>query len=234
MTQQRLNTFNIDLHTHTWYSADSVTAPAQLVRRARGVGLDRIAVTDHGTIEGAREAQALDPELIIVGEEIGCAGGVELIGLYLSKHIDNGHTVETTALRIREQGGVVYVPHPFAYLRRSMARAEQLLRAADVVEVFNSRAFYPPWNRKARERAAALRLRTAISSDAHMPWELGRAYGIVPAFDSAAELLNALWKVQPCVRRRATPFIHALSMGIHLSRRAVGRGHGVPLRDVPS
>lgn len=222
-------TFNIDLHTHTWYSADAITSPSLLVRRARDAGLDRIAITDHGTIDGAREAQAIDPGLVIVGEEISCAEGVELIGLYLSERIDNGHSVETTAHLIREQGGLVYAPHPFAYLRHAQARARQLLRAADIIEVFNSRAFYAPWNRQAGVHARRLQLRAAISSDAHMPWELGCAYSIVPAFNSPGELLDVIGRVQPCVRKRATPLIHVLSIGIHLCRVAVGRGHGVPL-----
>ena len=75
----------VDLHSHTRYSLDATTTPQQLVQRAREAGLDRIAVTDHGEIEGALRARELDPALVIVGEEIRCRCGVELIGLFLTE-----------------------------------------------------------------------------------------------------------------------------------------------------
>src|SRR5262245_23225637 len=134
----------VDLHSHTWHSGDSLTSPAALVRRARAVGLDRIAVTDHGAIEGAFEARALDPELVIVGEEIKCACGTDVIGLFLSELIPVGQTLEATARQIHDQGGVVYAPHPYAYITRPRRRAADVLAVADVVEVFNSRASYKP------------------------------------------------------------------------------------------
>src|SRR5689334_6323857 len=106
----------VDLHSHTWYSGDSLTSPETLVRRARAAGLDRIAVTDHGAIEGAFAARGFDPELVIVGEEIRCGCGTDVIGLFLQELIPVGLSLRETASRIREQGGVVYAPHPFAYL----------------------------------------------------------------------------------------------------------------------
>lgn len=223
------STCYVDLHTHTWYSADSSMSPAVLVRRARAAGLNRVAVTDHGTISGALEAQALDAELIIIGEEVRCAGGVELIGLFLTERIANGLSAQITAQRIREQGGIVYAPHPFAYLHHISRTTDELLRVADIVEVFNSRAFYPPWNRQAQRRALELGLRMATSSDAHMPWELGRAYSEVPAFETAGELLEAMWQAEQRIRTRATPLIHALSIGLSMLRHMAGRGHGTPL-----
>ncbi|MEJ2320059.1 MAG: PHP domain-containing protein [Gemmatimonadales bacterium] len=108
-------TIRVDLHTHTRRSPDASLRPVELVLRARDAGLDRIAVTDHGEIDGALEARELAPDLVIVGEEIRCRGRTELIGLFLSERIPMGLPIEEVVERIRDQDGVVYAPHPYAY-----------------------------------------------------------------------------------------------------------------------
>ena len=70
----------VDFHAHTKYSRDSTLRPSELIERARAAGLDRIAVTDHNRMDGAWAAHALDPSLIILGEEVDCAQGEDLIG----------------------------------------------------------------------------------------------------------------------------------------------------------
>jgi len=117
----------VDLHTHTRWSPDAVTTPSELVERAAEVGLDRVAVTDHGEIDGALEARALDPGRVIVGEEIRCACGTELIGLFLEERIPMGLDAREVARRIADQGGVVYAPHPYAYARRPRRKARVAL-----------------------------------------------------------------------------------------------------------
>ena len=99
----------IDLHSHTCYSPDARTTPAQLI----------------------------DPERIIVGEEIRCRCRTELIGLFLSDRIPEGLPIESVVERIRDQGGLVYAPHPWAYLVRPGRHARRAVRSADIVEVFN-------------------------------------------------------------------------------------------------
>ena len=143
--------FDVDFHSHTSFSHDGHTSPRDLVERAREVGLDRIAVTDHGTIEGALRARELDPELVIVGEEIRCACHVELIGLFLTDRIPMRLPFNEVVERIRDQGGAIYAPHPFAYPREPRRRAARALAVADVVEAINARAFLPWWNRTATE-----------------------------------------------------------------------------------
>lgn len=211
--------FRMDLHTHTDHSIDGWTPPDVLVARARAAGLDRIAVTDHGTIDGALAAQAIDPDLVIVGEEIRCADDTELIGLFLSRHVPDGLGVAETARRIRLQGGVVYAPHPFAYLTRGSEHARRALAVADVAEAFNARAFWPPWNRAATELAGRRGLRLAAGSDAHFPWEIGRAYVELPVFQSAEGLLEALARGNPVAVRTSSPVVHLGSVALHALRR---------------
>lgn len=213
----------VDLHSHTRRSPDAWTSPRSLVLRARKRGLYRIAVTDHGTIAGALEARTLDPELVIVGEEIRCVDETELIGLFLERHIEGGLSVEETARRIRAQGGVVYAPHPFAYRERGAEHARRALAVADVVESFNSRAFRDGWNRAAGELARRRGLPVAAGSDAHFPWEIGRGVLEVPAFRTASEFLAVLPQGRPVAVRRGSAVLHFGSIALRLIRERLAR-----------
>ena len=219
----------VDLHSHTWYSGDSVTTPKMLVRRARAAGLDRIAVTDHGTLAGALEARAIDPELVIVGEEISCAGHTHLIGLFLQERIPNRLSIEESARRIREQGGVVYAPHPYAYATSAAKRAQRLLAVADVAETFNARGFLPSWNRKAKAEAERLGLSGGVGSDAHLPWEVGRVYLEMPHFDDANSFLAAVARAHGGRMEPITAAVHVSGFALLAARTLIGRGHGTPL-----
>jgi hypothetical protein len=210
--------FRVDLHAHTRCSTDAWTAPAVLVRRAAAVGLDRIAVTDHGRLDGALEAAALAPDRIIVGEEVRCREGVDLIGLFLREPLPDHASIAEAAAAIRNQGGVVYAPHPFAYLTRAPERAAVVLAVADVVEVFNARAFAPAWNRRAARAAAAAGRPGFASTDAHFPWEIGRAWTALPRFTDAVSFLAAACSARPMGRRRGSSLLHVGSIALSLAR----------------
>ncbi|MGH7553823.1 MAG: PHP domain-containing protein [Longimicrobiales bacterium] len=209
----------VDLHTHTSYSRDSTLAPAELVERARGVGLDRIAVTDHNRIDGAYAAHAIDPSLVILGEEIACRGGLHLIGLFIHERIPPGLEVEEAAERIRAQNGIVYAPHPFALLWRPTPRGERLLAVSDAVEVFNGRAFLPIWNRRAVRVARARQLLIGAGTDGHFAYEIGGSWTEMPSFATAAEFLRALEHARPYHVRQPSPFVHVASLGVQLAKR---------------
>jgi predicted metal-dependent phosphoesterase TrpH len=218
----------VDLHSHTRYSRDSILEPAELLRRARRAGLDRIAITDHNVIDGAQRASELDPAMVIVGEEVNCREGTHLIGLFLHERVPPGLPVEEVALRIREQGGVVYAPHPFAYLRSPMQHATRAMAVADAVEVFNSRAFLPLWNRRALGEAVARGLPLAAGSDGHFAHEIGAAWTELPAFESAEDFRRSLSESRAVGVRTQNPLIHLASFGIQVGKaagKAFGRNH---------
>jgi predicted metal-dependent phosphoesterase TrpH len=206
----------VDLHSHTRYSRDSLLKPAELVARARSLGLHRIAVTDHNELDGAREAKAIDPSLVIIGEEIDCEDGTHLIGLFLRERIPPGLSVQDTAARIREQGGVVYAPHPYAYLSVAVSRALRTIAVADVVEVFNARAFLPAWNRRALDAARARGLPLAAGTDSHFAFEIGSAWTELPEFDNADELRRSLAKARPVSRKSQSPLVHCGSFAVEM------------------
>jgi predicted metal-dependent phosphoesterase TrpH len=213
-------TIRVDLHTHTRRSPDASLRAEELVQRARDAGLSRIAVTDHGEIEGALEARELAPELVIVGEEIRCRGRTELIGLFLSERIPMGIPVEEVVERIRDQDGVVYAPHPYAYPYRPGWHLRRAIAAADIVEVFNARAFLNVWNRTADSAARANGLPRAASSDAHFPFEVGRAYTEMSAFTNASGFLAAMHQARPAGLQLTHPGAHVVSLSIKAARMA--------------
>jgi predicted metal-dependent phosphoesterase TrpH len=216
----------VDLHSHTRYSRDSVMTPAQLVARARAVGLHRVAVTDHNTIDGAHAASAIDPSLIIIGQEIDTRERTHLIGLFLHERIPPGLPVRETAERIRAQGGAVYAPHPYAYLSEPTRHAEEAIGVADVVEVFNSRAFLPIWNRRALRAAEARQLPAAAGSDSHFSYEIGAAWTELPEFHTADEFRQALRLARAVGRRTQSPFVHVASAAIQMGKRTAQRLRG--------
>lgn len=188
-----VNALRLDLHIHTRASHDCLSEYSDVIATARARGLDRIAVTDHNEIEGALRARDLAPELVIVGEEVKTAEGVDLIGLFISEKIPKGTPAAETAQIIRGQGGLVYVPHPFA---GSKGLGPQTLAAiepyVDVVEVFNARIHKPALNEQARRWAEQRDLPGGAGSDAHTLREIGRGVIEVTEFHGRDEFLAVL------------------------------------------
>ena len=98
----------VEFHCHTDASSDSLTRPADLVAAARRKDLDRLVVTDHNTISGALAAQALDPELIIVGEEIMTTQG-EILAAFITEEIPPYLSPAETIQRLKDQGAFISV-----------------------------------------------------------------------------------------------------------------------------
>ena len=200
----------LDLHMHTCFSPDSLMKPEKLVSRCLETGLNCIAITDHKTIDGALEVRRLAPFRVIIGEEIKSGGG-EIIGLFLEEAIDSGLSPLETVKRIKEQGGLVAIPHPFDHFRRSVIKREALqevLPYVDIVEVFNARNTLQGDNRKALELALEHDILTSAVSDSHTRREVGRTYVEIPDFEFAPSgLLQALAQGN-LVCRPANPLIH--------------------------
>jgi predicted metal-dependent phosphoesterase TrpH len=201
-----------EFHCHTIYSKDSLTQPADLIRAARRKDLDRVIVTDHNSIAGARAAQALDPELIIIGEEIKTTRG-ELLAAFVTEEIPAHLTPEETIQRLRDQGAFISVSHPFDVMRSGHwdeADLLEILPLVDAIETFNSRCFQAEHNTRAAEFARAHGLAGTVGSDAHAAFELGRAHLVLPGFDSGDGLRAVIRQGEP-VTRLSSPFVHITS-----------------------
>ncbi|MHB9089835.1 MAG: PHP domain-containing protein [Chloroflexota bacterium] len=203
--------FRIDLHTHTHFSPDSTAGLIDIMKAVRKRGLDAIAVTDHNRIEGALRLREMAPFLVVVGEEIKTAEG-EIPALL---------SPEETVGRIREQGGVVYVPHPFDRVRPSHLARKALMRiidTVDVVEVINSRTTLPWDNWRAERLAQEHGLLRGAGSDAHIPREIGHAWVELPPFVDAKEFLASMGEGR-AIGRLTTPLVHLTTRWVKLRRR---------------
>jgi predicted metal-dependent phosphoesterase TrpH len=201
-----------DLHVHTIYSGDSRTTLEQAIARCQQVGINCLAVTDHNRIAGALEMQRIAPFKVIVGEEIHTRNG-EVIGFFMQEEIPKGLPVDETVRRIKEQGGLVGVPHPFDNLRQSALQRsslEQILPQIDIIEAFNARVMLRRHNDMAAAFAAERGLPASAGSDAHTVGEIGKAYVEMPEFGNQQEFLAALSQGK-VIGRVSPPWVHIWS-----------------------
>ena len=202
-----------DFHVHTKYSPDCNTPLPKIVSRCLNIGINCIAIADHGTIKGALKMRELAPFTVIVAEEILTTHG-EIMGMFLQEEIPSGLSVEQTIERIRAQNGLICIPHPFDRLRYSALDGdivEELAEQIDVIEVFNARSLLASHANKARLFAQKYGIRQSAGSDAHTAGEIGNAYVEMPEFKGRDDFLPALAKGK-VVGHRTNPIIHFASI----------------------
>ncbi len=213
---------------HTHFSPDSEMSPERLVARCLEVGLSCVAVTDHDSIEGALEVRGLASFTVIIGEEVASSQG-EITGLFLQEQVPPGLSPVETARRIKDQGGLVSLPHPFDRFRRrviSRSALEEMTPYVDIVEVFNARNNMAADDRKAYDFALERQLLTSGVSDAHTPYELGRAHVEMPEFDGTPEDFMRALAEGKIVGRRTSPLIHVLTTFTKAKKRLLGVQRG--------
>lgn len=201
----------LDLHLHTWGSWDCLSDPERVLAQARRRGVDRIAITDHNRLHVALRMAEKYPEHIIPGEEVKTAEGIDVIGLYLEHEIPKGTPAREVIDEVARQGGVAYLPHPFAGGKGGGGRwAEELAPLCDVVEVFNARLHAPAQNAAALDLARRHGRLPGVGSDAHTVGEVARVWIEAPVHDNTPEALrDAL--------TRARPFGRSSSHLVHLA-----------------
>lgn len=214
----------MDMHLHTHRSFDCLNAPERILDAARRRGIGRLVVTDHNEIRGALELRELAPDVVLVGEEVKTREGFDLIGILVTERIPKGTPARETAERIRAQGGVVYVPHPFDTRRAGAGDfLASLADLVDVVEVHNSRCWAPAVNARAERWAEERGKLRGAGSDAHTIREIGAGFVEVPAFEPTREgLLAALGAGRVAGRTRSSPVYRAVSTYAKLHKRLPG------------
>ena len=211
----------VDLHMHTNFSPDSDVEPERLVARCLQVGLNCIAVTDHNTADGALAVREIAPFTVIIAEEVASSEG-EITGLFIQETIPRGLSPQETVRRIKEQGGLVSIPHPFDRFRGhviSQAALDEILPHIDIVEAFNSRNSLPGDNRKAERFARENGLIVSAVSDAHTTYELGRTYMEMREFDGSPQDFKLALADARIVGRPVTPLVHVATSLTKMRRR---------------
>jgi predicted metal-dependent phosphoesterase TrpH len=204
----------VDLHSHTRSSFDCLCDPREVLRVAEARGIDRLAITDHNRIDAALALRELAPDRIIVGEEVKTGEGFDLIGLFLTELIPKRTPAREAAERIRAQGGVVYIPHPFDVARSGagVSHLEALADLIDVVEVHNCRCLFASINASALRWADAHGKLRGAGSDSHTLGEIGRGYLEMPPFAPNREsFLAALRDGEVVGRTRSSPLYRVAS-----------------------
>lgn len=185
----------VDFHSHTMWSGDSTTTPDEIIESVAAAGIDVLCITDHNSIKGAIELKESLPCRVVVGEEMRTHAG-EIIGLFLKERIPQGTRPEDAAKNIREQGGLVYIPHPFDPLRNNLRQEvlDELVShdLVDGIEILNGKTSLRSLNDKASAYAAKHGLAMGAGSDAHVAEAIGAAYLEMPDFDSPEEFLSSM------------------------------------------
>jgi predicted metal-dependent phosphoesterase TrpH/glycosyltransferase involved in cell wall biosynthesis len=204
-----------DLHLHTSWSSDCAVEAEQVLDRAEAIGLGAIAVTDHNVFGGALEAVELARDrglTVIPGEEVKTDGQGEVIGLFLSEEIPRGMSFADTIKAIKEQGGLVYVPHPFDRLHAiaNPATLHRHLADIDVFEVYNARLLFEAYNDEALRFARKYNLTMGAGSDAHVLQGVGTGGVRMRAFEGPEEFLLSLRSAQILRRPRSLVYLQSL------------------------
>jgi len=225
----------VDLHCHTSASFDSLASPRSVVAAAARRGLTHLAITDHDTIDGALRARDAAPAglTVIVGQEIRTADG-DLIGAFLTWAVRPGMPAREAIAAVREQGGLVGLPHPYDRFRGSLSRSAApggmpgLASEADWIEAWNARLVLGDGNARAAELALAAGVPGVAVSDAHTTTEIGVACTLLEAAagDPAtpAGLLAALAAGPELRTGRASHFVRLVTPLAKLVQRGRGRG----------
>jgi dephospho-CoA kinase len=217
----------MDLHLHTAGSWDCLSDPEAVLERALALGYDRIAITDHNALRVALRMAEAHPDRIVPGEEVKTAEGIDVIGLYLTEEIPKGTPARETIEQIRMQGGIPYLPHPYAGGKGGGGRlAEVLGPLCDVIEVFNARLHDPVENERAEEFVVRHGKLRGAGSDAHTVGELGAAWVDLPRHpNDAASLLAALAMARPS-GTESSRLVHLASTWAKLRRKLPGAPTG--------
>jgi predicted metal-dependent phosphoesterase TrpH/glycosyltransferase involved in cell wall biosynthesis len=204
-----------DLHLHTSWSHDCAIEPAELVEHALEQGLGAIAVTDHNVFGGALETAELargTPLTVIPGEEVKTDGQGEVIGLFLTEEIPHGMPFADTIAAIRDQGGIVYLPHPFDRLHAipDAATLRRNLGEIDVFEVYNARLLFEAYNDEALRYARKYNLTMGAGSDAHVLQGIGTGGLRMRAFEDRDEFLLSLRTAEVLRRPKSLAYLQSL------------------------
>jgi len=181
----------VELHCHTVYSHDGHIEFNGLMRKAKG-SLDVVCITDHDTVEGAREFQkrskARNADLtIVIGEERTLADRSHVIGLFLQEAIASD-TFEDVVWEIRDQGGLCVLPHPFRHRDGALRDVARPMEGVSGFEIFN-----PKCSLEENQKAYILCGTGPVAvggSDAHYECDLGECINLIPNAGDVRQSVN--------------------------------------------
>lgn len=204
--------WKVELHCHSNASRCSNLSPDAIIANCHKKNIQAIAVTDHNSIQGAMrlEKKSKGKLRVIMGSEILTKEG-EITGYFLSKDIPPMLSIADAIRKIKEQKGIVGIPHAGDAHRKkavSLKIVKENIKNIDCLEVFNSRTLSKQHNEKIRRLAENLRIPQYVGSDAHFACEIGKSYVVMKPWNSPDEFLDNLKNANLCPHK-SFPIVHA-------------------------
>ena len=130
-------------------------------------------------------------------------------------------TFAETVAAIREQEGVVYVPHPFDRLHAIPfpATLHRHLAEIDVLEVYNARLLFEAYNDEALRFARKYGLLAGAGSDAHVLQGVGTGALRMRAFEGPEEFLLSLRTAEVVRRPKSLAYLQSLKWVAQVKER---------------
>lgn len=178
----------IDFHVHTSQGDHSNIKIGRAARILKSKGFDGACFVDHDHIP---QKVGVKDFVVMYGEEVSTKQG-HLLGINIKEEIKPGLSDEITAKKIRDQDGLVVVPHAFDYLRLAINRGRLNPSIVHAVETMNGRMLWPWGNKWADEWADQHGLPKVGGSDAHFYPELGSTYTLVESEKSVESIISAV------------------------------------------
>jgi len=184
----------LDPHIHSTYSSDSTASPRDIVKKAKSIGLDAIAVADHNTIKGAlatmEEAKKIENFVVIPAMEISSNKG-HIVALGIKEDVEKGLTPEDTVKKVRELGGIAIAAHPFVSYREGLCDNVKELDI-DAIETLNSRYVFGYSNWRAKNLAEKRNIPEIGASDAHFLGAIGSCVTELDADLSSESIIEGI------------------------------------------
>lgn len=197
----------LDPHIHSTYSPDSTASPKDIIKKARSIGLDAIAVADHNTIKGAlaaiKEAKNYKDLVVVPAIEISSNKG-HIVALGVKQDIKQGLSPEETVDLIRDFGGIAIAAHPFVSYREGLCNNIKELDI-DAIETLNSRYIFGYSNWRAKNLAKKRNLPEIGSSDAHFLGAIGSCVTQLDANFTYESIIEAILSGKTNVSGNRTP-----------------------------
>jgi len=197
----------LDPHIHSTYSSDSTAAPRDIIKRAKKIGLDAIAVADHNTIKGSlatiKEAKDFEDFVVVPAMEVSSSKG-HIVALGIKEDVEKGLSPEATVEKIRSLGGIAIAAHPFVSYREGLCDNVKDLDI-DAIETLNSRYIFGYSNWRAKNLAERRNLPEIGSSDAHFIGAIGSCVTEFEADFSYESIIEAILSGKTSVYGDRTP-----------------------------
>lgn len=214
-----MTSIKLDLHIHTGYSGDSLIKPEDVVNYVKLKGLDGFAITDHQTLRGFKLSKKIGRNkdvIVIPGMEIKTHIG-EILILFIEDEIKfNDNNFHTIVEKVKENNGLIVIPHPFDFLRDNSLKMNLLNdniinKYIDGIEIINSRIIFKKCVTKAKNFNKKYNLFETGGSDAHTLKEIGNGYTLIRDADKSLESIKncLLEKKSRSMGALSSPLVHA-------------------------